>query len=189
VEGRRRPPSLIVAPWPERQAEREDAAAEEALDALMELIGQVRTLRAEYEVPPAAKVEVRLADVPAPLRRGLDAEERALRRMAGVAEIRYVGAADGAAAGAAAHAVLKGGAELTLPLAGVIDLEREIERLGKERARLEGLLRGTDGKLANEQFRARAPAEVVAKEEEKAANLRDQVLRLGRKLDSLRGAA
>jgi valyl-tRNA synthetase len=189
VEGRRRPPSLIVAPWPERQPEREDAAAEEALDALMELIGQVRTLRAEYDIPPAAKVEVRLADVPAPLRRGLDAEERALRRMAGVAEVRYVGAADGASAGAAAHAVLKGGAELTLPLAGVIDLEREIERLGKERARLEGLLRGTEGKLANEQFRSRAPAEVVAKEQEKAANLRDQVTRLGRKLDSLRGAA
>jgi valyl-tRNA synthetase len=95
----------------------------------------------------------------------------------------------GAAGAAAAHAVLRGGVELTLPLAGVIDLAREIERLGKEIARLEGLLRGTESKLANEQFRSRAPAEVVAKEEEKAANLRDQVARLGRKLASLQGAA
>ncbi|HEX9106922.1 MAG TPA: hypothetical protein VF832_06835, partial [Longimicrobiales bacterium] len=78
---------------------------------------------------------------------------------------------------------------LTLPLEGVIDLAREVERLSKEQERLRGLLRGTQGKLANEQFRSRAPAEVVAKEEEKAANLADQVARLERKLASLRGDA
>ena len=193
TKGQPRPPSIVVARWPERRPEWEDDAAEESMTALMELIGTVRALRAEYDVPPAARIEVRLADVPPALRRGLDAEERALRRLAGVERVTHVGPGGGSggapAARAAAHAVLRGGAELTLPLEGVIDLEREVSRLSKEKLRLEGLLQGVEVKLKNEQFITRAPKAVVDGEREKAASLRDQVERLGRKLASLRGEA
>jgi valyl-tRNA synthetase len=81
-----------------------------------------------------------------------------------------------------AHAVLRSGAELFVPLAGVIDVEQEKQRLSKELERLEGQLRGTEARLSSEQFTARAPAEIVAKEREKAASLRDQRDRLAAKL-------
>ncbi len=185
AEGKGRLPSIVIAPWPEPRSDRFDERSEQVIEALIELIGVVRALKAEYDVPPASKVDVYLSDVSEPLQAALAVERRAVERMAGVARVEK-GAAP---KGPAAHAVLRGGTELTLPLAGVIDLKREIGRLGRELERIRGFLRGTEAKLANEQFRARAPAEVVAKEEEKAASLRDQEGRLGRKLASLRGDA
>ncbi len=151
------------------------------MDALMELVGAVRTLRAEYDVPPAARVEVHLGHVAAPLRAALDAEGRALARLARVDDART----DGAVAKRAAHAVLSDGTELTLPLEGVIDLERERARLGAERDRLDAQLRATEARLGNEQFTSKAPAEVVQREREKAGSFREQIERLRRKLDAL----
>ena len=182
-EGRTRPPSLVIAQWPEERPDRIDGTTEQAFEVLFELIGAVRGLKAEYDVPPSSKVEVFLTHAGAPLQAALVAEQRAVERMAGVAAVTR----GSPAAGPAAHAVLRDGSEVTLPLAGVIDLDREAMRLTRELERMRGLLRGTEAKLANEQFRSRAPGEVVAREEEKAAGLRDQVTRLARKLDALTG--
>ncbi|MBX6363290.1 MAG: valine--tRNA ligase [Gemmatimonadetes bacterium] len=184
-----REPSLVIARWPEPSPEREDPEAEAQLEALMELIGTVRGLRSEYNVPPSAKIEVRVGHASDALRRALAAETRAVQRLAGVREV-YAEAADGAPAadgwaGAGAHAVLRSGADVFIPLAQVIDLGRERARLEAELERVLGQLRSTESKLANEQFRAKAPADVVAKEVEKAANLREQQQRLARKIEEL----
>ncbi|HEX7049788.1 MAG TPA: valine--tRNA ligase [Longimicrobiales bacterium] len=182
-DGVEREPSLVVARWPEPSAEWEDAEAEARLGALMELIGTVRTLRSEYGVPTGRKVEVRLSQAPEPLRVALAAEGRALESLAGVAEVVYGDARANGQAGA--HAVLRGGAELFLPLSGIIDLERERGRLGAELDRLEAQLRATEARLANTNFVSKAPAEVVAREREKAASFRDQRDKLSRKLAAL----
>jgi valyl-tRNA synthetase len=181
--GQAREESLVVARWPERRPEREDAGAEAEMAALQELIGVIRTLRSEYNVPPGQKVVAQLSGVQAALRGALDAEGRALRPLAGVGELVEEGA--GGAGEAGAHAVLRSGAELFLPLAGVIDLERERERLQKELERIDGQLRGVAAKLSSEQFVSRAPAEVVARERDKEASFRDQRDRLTQKLAAL----
>jgi valyl-tRNA synthetase len=174
--------SLVVAKWPEGRAEHRDETAEARMEALMELIGSVRTLRSEYNIPPSAEVTLQLGSVPDALRDALQIEERALRRMARVGQIAEDGVGESRAG---AHAVLKSGAEVFVPLAGIIDLDRERDRLGKERDRLSGQLRGTESKLANEQFTGKAPVQVVEFEREKAASLRDQLERLTRKLEAL----
>jgi valyl-tRNA synthetase len=181
--GVERKESLVVAQWPEPRPDREDAEAEAHMGALMELIGNVRALRAEYRVPPGEKIEVRISAVPDALRAAVEAERAALERLAGVREIVY---GDGRAEGeAGASAVLRGGGELFLPLAGIIDLERERERLGKELEHMEKLLRSTEAKLSNEKFVSRAPAEVVERERDKAESYRDQRDRLAEKLAAL----
>jgi valyl-tRNA synthetase len=182
--GREREESLVVARWPERRPEREDAAAEAEIAALQELIGVIRTLRSEYNVPPGERIEARLSGAPESLRGGLEAESRALRALAGVGEL-VTAEVGGAAGEAGAHAVLRGGAELFIPLAGVIDLARERERLRKGQERREGQLRAVEGKPSSEKYSTRAPAEVVAREREKEANFRDQRDRLQRKLAAL----
>ncbi len=181
TEGGARAASLIVASWPVADAAREDAAAEARMDALIELIGTVRALRTEYKVPPSTPLQVRLGNVDTPLAAALEVEERALRRMARVDAVER---GNGSGAGGA-HAVLRGGTELFIPLADVIDMDRERARLNGEMERLEGQLRSTEGKLANESFCARAPADVVAREREKAASLREQLERLADKLKAL----
>jgi valyl-tRNA synthetase len=175
--------SLVVGRWPERRPEREDRGAEGEIAALRELIGVIRNLRSEYNVPAGQRVEVQLTGIPDALRRALDEEGRALRPLAGVETVTEGGV--GANGEAGAHAVLRGGAELFLPLAGVIDLERERGRLRKELDRIEGQLRGVAGKLSSEQFLSRAPAEVVAREREKEETFRDQRDRLNKKLAAL----
>ena len=81
-----------------------------------------------------------------------------------------------------AHAVLKNGAGVFIPLEGVIDLEKERDRLAGEIERLTGQLRGVQGKLENRNFVERAPEEVVGREREKEASFREQIEKLQEKL-------
>jgi valyl-tRNA synthetase len=181
-EGVTRAESLVVAPWPAGGTHR-DADAEARMDALMELIGTVRTLRSEYNVPVKASVELRLGNVAPELAAALGEERRALERLGRVGGFSLDGA--GGARGTGAHAVLKGGTEVFMPLEGLIDLDRERQRLRQEIERLDGLLDGVLKRLGNESFVSRAPAEVVSREREKAGNFRDQRDRLAKKLDAL----
>ena len=89
--------------------------------------------------------------------------------------------------GAGASAVLRSGAELFIPLEGVIDLDRERARLRSELERTEGIASGARKRLENESFVARAPAEVVEREREKLASVEDQRDRLAATLRALGG--
>ena len=82
-------------------------------------------------------------------------------------------------------AVMRDGTELFMPLADVIDLERERERLARETARLQGRLRGLEAKLANENFVSRAPEDVVAAERDRLAAHREELAEVERLLDAL----
>ena len=88
-----------------------------------------------------------------------------------------------------ASAVLRSGTELFIPLAGVIDLDRERARLRDEIQRLDGQIAGTEKKLGNESFVARAPENVVQYERDKLASFADQRGKLADKLHALEGAA
>jgi valyl-tRNA synthetase len=181
-DGATREESLVVARWPEPDGRRDDAQAEAQLAELMELIGLVRTLRSEYNVPESSHVDVHLANLSPALSAALAAEERALLRLA---RVRAVASSPNGSAGAGAHGVLRSGTELFVPLAGIIDLERERSRLRAELERLDGQLRATEGKLGKQDFVSRAPAEVVQREREKAQSFRDQRERLSAKLTDL----
>jgi len=181
IRGQERPGSIMVATWPDPADYPRTEDCEAQFGSLMELIGAVRALRSEYNIPPAAPLRIRLGNLNEVLTSALQVEERAVQRLARVEAIDR-SAADG---GAGAHAVLRGGVELFIPLAGVIDLEQERARLQKELERLDAQLRATEGKLRNEQFTARAPRDVVERERAKAENFRDQRERLALKIAGL----
>ena len=93
--------------------------------------------------------------------------------------------ATSAGSGIGAHAVISNGAELFVPLEGVIDVARERGRLTDEVTRLDQLLAGTRKKLENESFVSRAPAEVVQKERARTVQLEEQGSKLREKLQAL----
>ena len=174
--------SLIIARWPEPRSQFDDASAEATFDALTELIGSVRALRKEYDVPPSAEIAIRVSNAGVAVKAALQAEERAVRRMARISEISFDGDANGKQG---AHVVLKAGGDLFIALADLIDIDKERVRLQGELERIQSQLRGTEAKLANANFVARAPAEVVQYERTKADSLRDQQNRLSEKLAAL----
>jgi valyl-tRNA synthetase len=177
-----RPESLVIAPWP--VGEDRDADAERQMEALIALIGSVRTARSEYNVPPTRPLRVHLTDASGPLAAALAAEGRALGRLARAEAAE--GDGDDGDDGAGAHDVLADGTGVFVPLADVIDLDRERERLASELERIGGQLRATEDRLANEAFTSRAPEEVVARERDKADSFREQEAKLSRKLSALR---
>jgi valyl-tRNA synthetase len=178
-------PSLMVSRWPEPVAEWDDPAAEAAIAELQEVVVEVRRMRQEYGIQPGVRIPLRAVPAGDTVRETLDAGRRALLDLARVETLEF-GGADGEVG---ASAVLRSGTELFLPLAGVIDLDRERARLRDEAARLEGLAAGTEKKLANEAFVARAPAEVVEREREKLGGYREQVEKLRAKLAALEGVS
>jgi valyl-tRNA synthetase len=182
---RARPEALMIAPWPEAEPRLRDEEAERRMRALQELITSVRSLRKEYGVPEGEEVEISLATEDAGFQQTVGLEGTALSRLARVRAVHHGRAVDGAIG---AHAVLTNGAELFLPLEGVIDLDRERERLSQEIGRLEAQVRASEGKLSNEQFVERAPADVVEREREKVRAQQEQLDKLREKLALFQGS-
>ncbi len=183
-EGEERPEDLIIAPWPEDVEHRVDAGAEAQMEALQAFVVEVRRLRKEYGVGEGQRVVVHVADAPSGLREALQAQSAALERLARVSEVRFE---PGSGAGAAA--VLPDGSEIFLPLEGVIDVAREVERLRAELGSTDKQLQAARAKLANENFVTRAPEAVVQRERDKLEQLTEQAEKLRRKIAELEGAA
>src|SRR5262249_2535658 len=127
---------------------------------VMAVISGIRNIRSEFQIPPSRTLTVLLKPTSA-VEALLQRESAAIGALA-KADPRIAPDAD-----RAADAGLKvvEGAEIHVALAGVIDVRAERERLGRELRKVEDELARIEGKLAREDFRLRAPAEVVAREE------------------------
>ncbi len=151
------PCSLIRAPWPEPVEIVQAEAARAELDWVVRLIGEVRAVRSEMNVPPATLAPVLLRDAaPRSMARAARWME-AIRRLARAGE---VSALSGEMPKGSAQAVLDE-ATLVIPLLGLIDVAAERARLGKERAKAAQEADKLARKLANPDFVRRAPEEVV----------------------------
>jgi valyl-tRNA synthetase len=184
VPAGKRAEALMIAPWPQADQRLCDDDAEARMRAFQELITTTRSLRKEYGVGEGEEVVLALATQDPGFRQTVENEASALSRLARVSSVRWERAADGTIG---AHSVLTNGAELFLPLEGVIDLARERERLAQEIQRLEQQVRAGEARLSNEQFVQRARPDVVEKEREKLRTQKEQLAKLQEKLDFFRG--
>ena len=117
----------------------------------------------------------------------LERERAFVTRMAR-AELSVAKTGQTGPSGAAAHVLLRGGGELVLPLAGIVDVARERERVSTELAQLEKQLTALEGRLANAGFIAKAKPDVVAAERKKADEWRARRDQLSAKLRALGNA-
>ena len=181
LPGRRPEELLVVAAWPEPQAALADPEADQQFPLVQETISSIRMLRAEYRVPPKVRLQAAVRPKSERARQALAGERDTIVRLAQLSELAF----DGARAGVGAHAVLADGSDVFVALEGEIDVQQECRRLSGELTRLDQQLSALGTKLTNQNFVARAPAEVVAREREKERAWRDQRQALADKLKSL----
>ena len=172
---------LCVARWPERR--REVPAGGGEFERVRAVVSAVRQVRSDYNLAPGRTIDVRV--VPAAGARDVLEGEAAL--IGRLARCELTVASD-AGPEAAAHVLLAGGDEVVVPLAGLVDLEKECQRLRTELAQLEKQLGALTARLGNESFVARAPAAVVEAERQKAVEWEARRAQLQEKVTALCGA-
>jgi valyl-tRNA synthetase len=154
------PATIMLASYPPGEEALIDDAAESEMQSVIDLISRVRNIRSEMNIKPGERVPLLIGAADERLRAVFAASTDQIARIARISEIRIADKLD--APRASARAVLGGGAELAVPLEGLIDFAQERERLTKEQVKLSAELEKLEKQLANPQFVERAPAEKVA---------------------------
>jgi valyl-tRNA synthetase len=153
---------LVLAEWPRHEG-LDNPGAEAEIGWLVDLIGAIRSVRAEMNVPAGAQIPLVLAgaseETKARVERWRDVFKSPLGRLS---DISFA-----AAPPPGAVQIVVRGEVAALPLAGIIDLAAERARLEKEMAKVKGDIARVEAKLANADFLKRAPEEVVEGEREK----------------------
>ncbi|MGP5428939.1 valine--tRNA ligase [Enterococcus malodoratus] len=175
--------SLVVADYPIVHPENNDESAAKGMEVLKELIRSVRNIRAEVNTPLSKQITLLIKTSDLKVEEFLIENTSYIERFCNPEEL--VIASDIIAPDLAMSAVLTG-AEIYLPLAGLINIEEEIKRLEKELAKWSGEVKRVQGKLANERFVANAPENVVAEERAKEKDYLEKQAAVQERIESLR---
>ena len=174
--------TIQLAPFPKPDDAWVDAGAMERVGTVQEFCNAVRSLRGEYVhvLPPAKKVVVRAVSLggnPEQDQAPMVEQMEALCRLAGLSGVEFHRAFEDADL-RAYPCMDTQRFRIMLVLEEKLDVPAETARLAKEMEKLQKELSSLKGRLANESFRARAPAEVIEKDEERARELADRLARL-----------
>jgi valyl-tRNA synthetase len=180
-DGSRPAPALIVAPWPEAPPPDPQADADTRL--LIGLIRTIRTARAEHAVKPGRRLAAQIAA--GDRCELLDTHRHLLAGLAWLNPAQLQITETLVKQPTRTIALTTAGIEVYLPLAGVVDLGVEGKRLEKERANAEAQITRSRALLTNEGFLTKAPADVVARERDKLADLQARVVKIQEQLDRL----
>jgi valyl-tRNA synthetase len=172
---------LILAPWPDTAKLPRDEAAKAELDWVVRAVTELRVLRAEMNVPNAARLELGIREASPDAARILRLHAGSIATLARLERIAF----DAPARPGTAQLVLDG-ATAAVPLAGVIDPAAEIARLGKEIDRQRVAIDKIDRKLANADFLAKADPVVVDEQRERREETASALARLETAVERLR---
>jgi len=153
--------TVMLERMPDAESFAADADAEAEMAWIQGFIVGVRQIRGEMNIGRSRTLPLKLAGAAADDRRRLAEHEAYLRRLAGIGSVEFVNDDEDVAGAATA---LLGEMRILVPLAGLIDVGQERQRLGKQLDRVRADLDKARRKLANDNFVNNAPAEIVAKE-------------------------
>ncbi|WP_183751272.1 valine--tRNA ligase [Pseudochelatococcus contaminans] len=180
-QGPARETLLTLAPWPVPTVAG-DAEAQAEIGWVVALVSEVRSVRAEMNVPAGAQIPLALVGVSASIRERAERWRDTIARLARLSAIDF---ADSAPEGAVR--LIVDGEVVALPLAGVIDLSVEKARLRKEADKIAADIGRIDAKLGNADFLARAPEEIVEEQRERRSDLEARHAKVSEALEQLSG--
>ncbi|MBT1444411.1 valine--tRNA ligase [Shewanella sp. JM162201] len=161
--------TLMLMSFPEFDAAKVDAKAMADLEWVKQVIVAVRNIRAELNIAPSKPLSALLRGVSDEDKARIEANQAFFGTLAKLESMTIL--AEGEAAPMATTQLI-GEMELLIPMAGLIDVAAEMARIDKQLEKLTGEVARIEGKLSNEGFVAKAPAEVIEKERAKAADIK-----------------
>lgn len=173
---------IIVSEWPEFKEEDNMAKEEAMMDVMMDGIRNVRNVRSEMNVPPSKKAKVIMVPSEDKLE-AVEAGKDYFKTLASASEVEV--RADEAGIPEDAVSVVIDGVKIFIPLDELVDFEKELERLNKEKAKLEGEIKRVNGKLSNQGFLAKAPQKLVDEEKAKKEKFEEMMKSVEERLASI----
>ncbi|MBO6576849.1 MAG: valine--tRNA ligase [Rhodothermales bacterium] len=175
LRGREDGESLMHQAWPQADTAEVDGAAVETFALIQEMISGMRNVKSRYGVGPGKEIAATISVDNQALATELEANADYFTKLARVSDLTVGVGMDRPKASAA---FVVGAHQVYVPLAGMVDLDAERDRLRKEIEQKEKFLAGVTRKLQNEQFVSKAPPAVVEKERQKASDARVEVEKL-----------
>jgi valyl-tRNA synthetase len=175
--------TIMRAAWPEHDPALADAAAEKDVEALKEVVRGIRNIRAERQVPAGQKISLLIQPEDETAEMLFVQAKAYVMLLCGAADIvidKEVKSTD-----SGMISLVVPGATVYLPLASLIDTEKEHARLTKEQKRLTSELARIDGKLNNEGYLAKAPAELVNTERDKRVQFAQMLAKVENELKGM----
>jgi valyl-tRNA synthetase len=148
---------LLVNEWPDYSFLPKEHPGAVEIRWLQGMISEIRSVRADMNVPAGAKIELLIKDASAKTKERVKTYDAILKQMARLANVGFT---DTPAPAGSIQCVVEE-STLIMPVADIIDLSKERERLQKQIEKLESDIKGIDQKLGNEQFVSNAPVEIV----------------------------
>ena len=176
--------SIMVSAYPEADGEGADQASEGEVGDVINVIRAIRNARAEGNVEHSRMIEV-FVDADAESRQAIVDSREAIGALARVSSLQVLAEGDERPDPASVMTAILDGVTVMAPLAGLVDADAERARLSKELDETRSRLTGLEQRLGNEGFRSKAPANVVAKEEERLEESRQRVQRIEEQLARL----
>lgn len=174
--------AMIVASWPEYEADNISEKDRNLFKTIQRIISSIRNVRAEFNLSPNDEIDVLIKANDQSIADALTENRWIFHKLQNIGQ--FEAATDVKKPETSASSVIEG-SEIFVPLKGLIDLDKERDRIQKEIDRLEGFLRSINGKLNNEQFINNAPEHVVQRERDKKNDTKTNLKKLKGILDEL----
>ncbi|MEO0573852.1 MAG: valine--tRNA ligase [Pseudomonadota bacterium] len=175
--------SICDTRWPVVATDSSVAEADHNMAWLQTFVLGIRQIRGEMDIAPGKRLDVLLVDATKDDRARYADNARLIEKLANLNSVTFVDGSDEEPPSATA---MHGEMKICVPMAGLIDIDKEIDRLSKQLSKSETDLARTEGKLGNPSFVERAPEAVVATEKQRAEEHRQQIALLREQIQSLR---
>ena len=178
--------SIMVADFPKVNESLIDSDAELSMNAVMDIIRAIRNLRAEIGVAPGKRVEAMVVPTTPETRAAVEAGSSTVVNLGKLSKLDILGDRPSTESAKLVSAHIPG-ADIYVPMSDLVDVDKETARITNELVEVEKELARSEGKLSNEQFISRAPAQIVEKEQRIVSELTEKRSKLQERLNMLKG--
>jgi valyl-tRNA synthetase len=179
------PESIMLASYPTASAHPIDETALQEVNLVTEIVRAIRNTRAEFQIEPQRRMDAKIDA--GNLQPALTGEAEAIRQLARVGELEFSSNREGGLPSSETVTLLVGAVAISLPMADVVDLAAERTRLEAEFTDSQGHVTRLSGRLSNQEFLSKAPADVIDREQERLESLQVRQARLQELLKELAG--